>query len=95
MDIKENQMNDPIKDILRKLDTEMAQAVAAGSAKGLGGYDEAAKQIRQQIGRELLEKETVIESRGINNGYSINYVSSLKIREVCQLEEQDAENSSS
>jgi len=86
-------MSDPIADILTNLAISLIDSYNSAPATGYSYdpsamiIDDAAKQIRQQIGLELLEKETIIESKGINNGYSINYVSSYRIREVCQLEE--------
>lgn len=88
-------MSDPIKDILRKLDTEMAQAVAAGSGKGLGGYDEVIKQIRQQIGRELqksrafLQHDIVDFGQGMGGHTKIIKTKDVEtmINEVCQLKE--------
>lgn len=64
-------MSDPIVDILRSklLFSEYA--------------DNIAKQIRQQIGRELLGERHPDDDWRINRSWLIN-----RIREVCQLEEE-------
>ena len=68
-------MSDPIADIIHNW-----------YMKG-GTNIELAKQIRQQIGRELLGKEQKQTEYGINNAWDWEYVLSSHIREICQLEE--------
>ena len=66
---------DKIREILSNLDKQRAEAVASGNAKNLGNYDESIKQIRQQVGRELLD-DTMLQ-----------LLPASTVRRICQLEE--------
>lgn len=49
-------------------------------------YEDTAKQIRQQIGKEIMEKEKTETEHGMNNAWDWSYVRSGDIRKICQLE---------
>lgn len=77
-------MSDPIADIILAI---IHGAVGSGGYKDADYIDDLTKQIRQKIGRELIEQEQVMTRHGINNAYDIPYVTSYTISKICQLEE--------